>query len=139
MAEWPLKFDDELIEVIDEHPFTASLAKIHDTKRVAPGPKAGLARNPSTHTRALSGAMKECKHQLPTSQCTWCNGKGDTILPDPAWDLKDYAQREFTESGGNVGTDAHDITPEVAVGTVHPREIYGLQLAARIQTVQRST
>jgi hypothetical protein len=122
MTEWPLGFDDELVD--EEHSFAASLAK---------------PRHPSTHSRALSGAMKECKHQLPTSQCTWCNGKGDTILPDPAWDLKDYAQREFTETSGNVGTDAHDVTPEVAVGTVHPREIYGLQLAARIKTVQRST
>ena len=126
MTEWPLGFDDELI---DEHSFAASLAK---------------PRNPSTHARAFSGAMKECKHQLPTSQCTWCNGKlvdGKKIkvLPDPAWDLKDYAQREFTETGGNVGTDAHDVTPEVPVGTVHPREIYGLQIAARIKTVQRST
>ena len=129
MVTWPLPFADEVIDM-DEW---------RDHARIVTGMPSIAARarkaslNPSTHTRAVRVAMIECKHQLPTSQCSHCNGNTMRLCPDLPYERKDYVQ-VFQDTA----TGAHDVNPEVEPQVVSPRDLYGPQVAHRIKSLERS-
>jgi len=72
---------------------------------------------------AFSDLMECTLTLLPQSQCSHCTGATD-LVHDEQWELKDYAQKEFTNLNGNITRQGHVTEPEVLVGSVHPREIY---------------
>jgi len=129
MVMWPLGFSNELIDM-DEW---------RDHARIVTGTPsfdaslAEAARDSSTHARALEERMKECKHQLPTSQCSHCNGSTIRLAPDLPYERKDYVQVLQ-----DTVTDAHDVNPEVIVEPLTPRDLYGPQIVARIKSLERS-
>jgi hypothetical protein len=54
------------------------------------------------------------------------------------WDEKDYAQKEFTDLNGDIERQGLHSEPEVLVGSVHPREIYGTITALKLGKALRS-
>ncbi len=78
---------------------------------------------------AVSDPMECTLTLLPQSQCSHCTGATDLVDEAP-WDVKDYAQKEFTDLNGDIERQGIYSEPEVQVGSVHPREIYGPELRA---------
>ena len=74
---------------------------------------------------AFSDPMECTLTLLPQSQCSHCTGATDLIDEAP-WDIKDYAQKEFTDLNGDIKRQGIYSEPEIQVGNVHPREIYTL-------------
>ncbi len=72
---------------------------------------------------AFSDPMECTLTLLPQSQCSHCTGATDLVYDEP-WEMKDYAQKEFTDLNGNIARQGHLTEPEVPVESVHPREIY---------------
>ncbi len=72
---------------------------------------------------AFSDPMECTLTLLPQSQCSHCTGATDLVY-DERWEIKDYAQKEFTDLNGDIARQGHLTEPEVPVGSVHPREIY---------------
>lgn len=117
MAQWPLPLDEMVVDLPSIHGSLAALAQ------------------PSTHARAISAAMIECKHLLPSSQCSWCAGSAHLEVEDPQWEKKDYAQRELVE--GFVRDVEDELQAPNGEIVFDPREVYGVQRALRIKQALR--
>ncbi len=86
---------------------------------------------------AFSGPMECTLTLLPQSQCSHCTGSTDLVYEE-RWEAKDYAQKEFTDLNGDIARQGLHSEPEVLVGSVHPREIYGAQGALKLGRALRS-
>ena len=78
---------------------------------------------------AVADPMECTLTLLPQSQCSHCTGATDLVYDEP-WEVKDYAQKEFTDLNGDIERQGLNSEPEVLVGSVHPREIYGPEIRA---------
>ena len=129
---WPLPFEDELVEGRELVELASGVRELGgsavphsiDHGTAPTGPILAPAS-----AGALSDAMIECIHLLPTSQCTLCKGVKDGFIEE-SWEKRDYAQVELTDGG--VVRQGHDTEYEVSVDALHPRDVYGTQVAARI-------
>ena len=86
---------------------------------------------------AVSDRMECTLTLLPQSQCSHCTGSTDLVYEE-RWEAKDYAQKEFTDLNGDIARQGLHSEPEVLVGSVHPREIYGAQTALKLGRALRS-